>query len=234
MRTVAGKLLSILITLSCLLLLSHLVLNYLNVAVHNEQHGVLFELSNRFDMDDENSVPQWFTQAIFLAISLSSFLAAYLSRKRAVRRLWGVIGALALILSIDDVATMHEFLLQTVHNSLFTDQPSTFIRNAWFILLPIILLIFGWLVVRAIYLFPRRTAFLMAISGTIFIAGGVFVDSIANTVPEISFAKQGVVNGAEGFLQLLGISLFLYTVTDYLERRHGKVISATLSKLKSV
>src|SRR5690606_15947542 len=131
MKKRSTKLLIVWITVSLVLLFVHLALKYVSVVMHQEQHLVFFELSNRFDMNDENSVPQWFTLVSFLAITAGAWLASRLSTRPAERRLWAIIAFVALLLSIDDASAIHESVLGILHLTFFDDLPATFTRNAW-------------------------------------------------------------------------------------------------------
>lgn len=210
----------------------HLALKYVSVAVFNEKHGFLFELSNRFDMNDESSVPQWFTLMGFLAISAGSFLAARMAGTARLRRLWKIIAILALLLSVDDAAALHEYILQSLHNTFFLDTAPTFMRNTWLILMPIVLLIGGWLLVQCIKLLPRRTTVSICTGALIFLFGAVLVDSFANNYPERAFITQGVISGIEGGLQLIGLSVMIYGIWEYLQSKHGQAINEAVKRLK--
>lgn len=225
--------LKLLVLVSLIVVLVQVVLKYISIVGYNEQHGFLFELSNRFDFNDENSVPQWLTQALFLAIAGAAFLAAYITKGRPKSRLWLVIGAAGVILSIDDVATLHEFVLQSLHNVFFVDTAPGLLRNTWLLILPVILAALVFLLLKAVRLLPRRTTVVMAAGSLIFIIGAVAVDSLANTVPERSFIGQGVLGAVEGGLQLTGSAVFLYAVMDYLERHHDAVIKRALRTLRA-
>lgn len=233
MKNYAVKLLKILLCLTVGIVVLHVFLSYVSIVVYNEQHGFIFELSNRFDMNDETSVPQWFTQALFLAISATAFLAAYMADKKGVRRLWLIIASVGLLMSIDDVATLHEFVLQTLHNTFFLDMAPTFVRNAWLILVPFVLMGLIWFFVKMLHLFPRRTTTLIMIGSMIFLAGAVFVDSLTNVVADEPFLRRSVMGGVEGALQLVGTIILLYAIVDYLERHHRKALAAARKQLKS-
>lgn len=229
----AMKILWLLLGLALAVITMHIVLKYISVVMYEEKHGFLFELSNRFDLNDENSVPQWITQALFLAMALGAGLAAYLAKKVSERRLWALIAVGGLLLSLDDVATLHEFILQSLHNTFFLDMPSTFFRNAWFVLLPFVLVAFVWLSVAVVRNLPRRTTIILIAGGMVYLCGAILIDSLANTVAERSFAGQGIYGGIEGGLQLIGSSLFLYGIVDYVEQRHGASIARALKRLRS-
>lgn len=229
----APKILRLLLLASVLLVALHVGLKYVSVVVYSEQHVAAFELSNRFDMNDENSVPQWMTLVSFLLLTSGSFVAAYLARKPTVRRLWLAIGILALLLSIDDAAAIHESLLGLIHISAFKDSPATLLRNAWLFFVPLVLIIGGWLLAYAVRLLPQRTVLYLLAGGVVFLMGALGMDSLANTVAERSFTGQGIIAGIEGWLQLIGLALLVYAVADYLERQHGKALHAAFGHLKS-
>lgn len=225
------RVLLVLILTTLLLFSVHVILKFVSIVIFDEKHGFLFELSNRFDMNDENSVPQWFSQIIFLSIGVASLLAAHMQREVAKKRLWIAIGILGIILSLDDVATLHEFALQMIHNTFFLDTPPTFSVNAWWILLPIVLippLILAWYSWK---LLPRRTVVLLILGGTIFVVGKLLLDSLANIVTDL-FLERGFIQGFEKVFQYLGSSLVLYAVLDYLQAHHSKRINEALEVIK--
>lgn len=233
MKSHSAKLLVGLLAISLMLLVAHVWLKYISVVVYQEQHLAFFELSNRLDMNDENSVPQWFTLIGFLIISTSSFAASYLSRDRGKRWLWGIIALIALLLSVDDAAAIHESVLQLIHLTFFTEGSASFTQNAWLVLLPFVAAGLIGLLIAAVQLLPGRTVAALALGSGIYLTGAIFVDSLVNTVAARSFADQGVLAGVEGWLQLVGLSVLVYAICDYLERQHGKDIAAALKRLKA-
>lgn len=211
----------------------HLMLKYISVVVFNEKHGFMFEFSNRFDMNDENSLPQWVSQSSFLIGGGLAFLAAYLADKKPVKRLWLLIGAVLMFLSFDDASAFHEFTLQTIHNELFVDTAPTILRNAWLFIAPFVGLGLIWLFAKMLKFFPKRTAVCLTAGAAIFFIGALIIDSLANSVPGRSYAGQGVFGAVEGGLQLVGISIIIYSIVDYLEFKHKKQIVAAIKQLKS-
>lgn len=226
------KLLAWLLAVSVLALAVHLICKYISVIVYKDSHLAVFEISNRFDMNDENSVPQWLTLVSFLTLTVGAFLASRLARTVRERRLWGVISCIALLLSIDDASAFHESVLGLVHLSAFADAPATFTRNAWFIILPFVLIGCVWLFAAAVRTLPKRTTWRLALGGFIFLFGAVMIDSLVNTLPARSFAEQGVMAGIEGWLQLVGLAVLVYAVADYLEQFHGQALTNALKHLK--
>lgn len=229
--SVATKTLSILGIGIFLIFLLHVALKYISIVIFNEQHGSFYELAARFDVNDENSVPQWFSQLLFLAVGLSSLLAASLSKQRSARRFWITVGAIGVLLSLDDVATLHEYLLQSLHNIFFLDTAPSFFVNAWIILLPFLLLIGAALAWWAWRVLPRRTMMLVVLGGLVYIIGKIFMDSLSNDIDNL-FLDRGLAQGAEKLFQYSGITIVLYGILDYLERTHGSAIQRAVKQLK--
>lgn len=209
----------------------HLTLKFVSIVLFDEKHGFLFELSNRFDVNDENSVPQWFSQMLFLLIAATAFLASRLQTQKAAKKLWLVLAFVGAVLSLDDVATLHEFILQTIHNTYFLDTSPTFFINAWWLFLPVVMIICGFLAWTAWRVLPRRTTLLMVTGGLVFVLGKVIMDSIANSVGDL-FLERGLIQGGEKLFQYSGSAIVVYANLDYLQKHHSKKITAALSRLK--
>src|SRR5690606_2966683 len=101
------------------LLVLHLSLQYLNLIVFDEKHGAIFELSNRFDFDDESSLPTWVSQVLFLAVGATAFFASVITKDVSRKKLWAIIGSLGVFVSLDEVIALHETLLQLLHTRFF-------------------------------------------------------------------------------------------------------------------
>jgi hypothetical protein len=214
------------------LTLVHLLLQHLNLNVHQELNGRVYELSNRVDFDDEVSVPTWFSQALFLAISGGSFLLSFMQKAPAARRLWAFLGVVALLLSIDEVGALHELLLQTIHLLLFGETGPTIVANAWLALLPIILaaaIITFWVMLKHV---PMRTIRLFVMGGIVFLIGAIFVDIVTTADNVNTFYNKGILVGIEESLELLGVSTILYAIIDYIETTYRANITSALKKLK--
>jgi hypothetical protein len=79
--------------------------------------------------------------------------------------------------------------------------------------------------------FPRRTAKLFILGGVIFLTGAVAVDLLSTAVSEESFAHQGVMVGVEESLELVGATIILYAIVDYIERFKSKELARKLRRL---
>jgi len=209
----------------------HVVLKYISVRIFNEQHGSFFELSARFDVNDENSVPQWFSSLLFLSVGIGALFAAYLQTQKSNRAFWTVTGIIGLLLSLDDAATLHEYVLQNIHNVFFLDTAPSFFVNAWLIVLPFVLVLGAILAWWAWQVLPRRTMILLVIGGMTYVLGKILMDSLANTTTDM-FIDRGIMQGLEKIFQYTGISIVLYGIIDYLEQHHGTAIKRAVKELK--
>lgn len=214
------------------ILATHLFMQYLNLNVYQEQNGVVFELSNRLDLDDETSVPTWFSQTLLFTIGVGALTAAYLQKQKAKRRLWALIGTLGILLSIDEAAALHEFALQSLHNVFFLDTSPTADKNAWVLIVPIILIFALVLAWKSIRLLPKRTVALFVLGGAIFLAAAVIIDALSSTIAPNTFLYQGVMVGIEEFFELLGSIIVLFAVADYIETYHKSDLAESAKRLK--
>lgn len=228
----ASRLLAGLLGVLALIIVMHLVFQFLNLNVYYQQSGQIYELSNRFDLDDESSLPTWFSQAQFLTIGLLALFAAYVQRNASAKRLWGLIAIIGLVFSIDEVATLHEHILQSIHVLFYQDASPTSIANAWWLVAPIVLFVSLWIALRMFQLFPKKTMLLYIFAGTIFIVGAVLVDLVTSASERETFLNQGVFVAIEETLELLANSIVIYAIADYLETHHGEAIKSALRQLK--
>jgi hypothetical protein len=230
--SVAAKVTIVLAILAGILVIKHLFMQYLNLIVFNEQHGFIFELSNRLDFDDEISVPTWFSVALLLIIGITSFVAAYLESNNKRKIIWLALGFIGFAMSIDEAASIHEFILQSLHNAFFLNQEALARRNAWWILGPIIviaLLIALWAAFKAL---PKKTFQLIGAGFIIMLIGGVFIDALSEGLSPGSYWYQGISVGIEELLEIIGMIIILYAIMNYIEHNYSRKISIALKHLK--
>ncbi len=232
-RPYSKRILGILGGATLLIIIAHLVLQYLNLEVFYQQQGQIYELSNRFDLDDESSVPTWFSQFTMLGISVLALLTAYFQSDRGKQRLWGLIATIGLIMSIDEVATLHEYFLQTLHVLFFKDASSGLLANAWVVVAPFVLLIAGLIAWKMYIYLPKRTLLLFITAGVTFMTGAVVIDLITSVSPREMFLNQGIYVAIEESFELFANVLVIYTIADYLETNYYDAISGSLKKLKA-
>ena len=229
----AGKLLKIIICVIVLLLGIHLLLQYLNLVVYGEQNGFVFELSNRWDLDDEISVPTWVSQVLLLLAGGLSLIVARMESAVGRRSLWYIFGGLGVLLSLDEGASLHEFALQSLHNIYFLDTSPTLSSNAWWLVSPLILVASGLLAWHVTRLLPRRTAVLLAIGGLSAVVGATVIDAIASSITADPFFQQGILVGIEEAVELAGSAVVIYAIVDYAQTCHRQHLQRIVSACKA-
>lgn len=213
------------------LLSLHLVFQYLNFVVYGEKHGQIFEISNRVDMDDEVSLPTWFSQFVLLLIGAVGWFLAWLESDRLKKVIWSSIGFAGVLFSIDEVSSLHEFVLQSIHLIFYGEAPPSSALNAWWFVLPFVAIVAGILGFIAIKKLPVNIWMLMITGGVIYIIGGGGVDLISNDYAKNTFLYQGILTGLEETLELTGSLLILYASLRYLEISHKTKINIAIKAL---
>ena len=200
------KLLLTLLSVSLVLSIIHLLLQYVNLELLNEQFGPFFELTNRFDFDDEVSVPTWISQLYYLIFGALCFVSYKFTVAKKTKRLWLLLAVLAFIGSVDEGAGLHELVLQSVHNVYFVNQAPSLLANAWWIVLPMIVLVAAYILILVKQRSDKLTLVLFSAAAVIFMTGAVLVDLITTSSPGM-FIAQGIFVAIEEFFELLGLSI---------------------------
>ena len=98
-----------LLVCTILLLAIHCGLYYYNYTVE-ELPWLLLQL---FDVDEENNIPTWFSGFLLLNTSFVLYLAARAEQTKW-KKSWGLLSVGFLVLSLDEVAGLHETFHSTV------------------------------------------------------------------------------------------------------------------------
>ena len=194
----------ILVCAVLLLLAVHILLQ----TIHYAATPLPWHLRQIFDLDEEDSFPTWYSAVALLFASLLIAVVALRARRRTDRwaRHWIGLGVGFLVLSIDEVAGLHETL-----NSV-TDF-------SWTIPAAV-----GALVVLAVYLpflrgLPARLRSRFLLAGGAFLLGALLVEYATDP-----FADQDRLNTLaynlstvpEEALEMFGVVLLIYALIDYI------------------
>lgn len=215
-----------------ILLILHLLFQFLNLNVFHEQNGQIFEMSNRLDFDDESSLPTWVSQFLLLAGGTAAIFAGWLDKRRGAKRTWYLIGAIGILFSIDEVGAMHEFALQTIHLAVFQLSPASFLANAWFIILPFVAVIAMLIALQLKKYVPVSVLRMLVLGGGIFVAGAVFIDVITNASGANNFFEKGILVALEESCELLGTTIVFFAISRHIEITNGQQIKQALKVLK--
>ena len=180
---------------------------------HYEWHEVPWPLRQLFDVDEEDSIPTWYSASALLLASVLLFLIS--QRKRADRdpwvRYWYGLSLAFAALSLDEIAGFHETLNDMVDYS-------------WAIPGGIVAIIFGLMYLRFLWHLPAQTRWLFAVSGCVFLGGAVGVEMSTDW-----YDDQGLLNtlaynlwtAVEEGMEMGSIVLFIHALLSYMGREQG-------------
>ena len=177
------------------------------------------------DVDDEASIPMWFSSVLFLVGS--GLLAAIGASKRASGRpgalQWYGLAAIFLGLSIDEATMIHEMVETVMDRAFDVDDP---LRVLWVI--PYTAFAGAVLLAYRGFLrdLPARTRWLMLAAGAVYVAGAVGVEVVGISYlrtqepPGLAYVVAAI---GEELLEMGGLILFVYALLDYIHRHVGEV-----------
>jgi hypothetical protein len=175
------------------------------------------------------SIPTWYAQFLFLVTSVVALSLAFLERSRASFRYWVFLASILLLGSMNEVASIHESVLQIIHLEQFGENPSTYLENAWIVVLPFILIASVLSLYLAYLTLPRSVSMVIILSAGVYLSGAVGIDIFDGVLTERTFFEQGVLAVLEEGLELMGISLLLFGLVRYLEAHYRERISAAIA-----
>jgi len=218
-----GTVLRVLIGLSVALVAIHTVMLLAAYAVGRTGMG---PIAGAVNLAIDSAVPTWFASAILAAAGILGFALASRTDGKADRLAWIGLGILGFLLSIDEVATIHERWGDIASG---TPLSSDALGYSW---------VLGGLVfaglVAVLYLpflirLDARTRWLLIAAGVVFLAGAVGVEIVNGTTPLAdgdggrALLQHLLVAGVEEFLEFIGASLLVYALMDALAGPTGMV-----------
>lgn len=223
----AGRVLRFLLIVIAGLLLIHIALQFVYRVLDID---FVSTLRGRFDVDNEISIPDWFSQIIlFVPVILGGILASISRKKKDGNAIyWGLLTLLFLYLSVDEGAMLHEAFITKFREWTVSSGSSGLAEHTW--LIPVGLAFCAMLVpfVRFLRRLPARTVRLLCLGVAIYVSGAIIFETIDLTYITGNFAYHGLAVAFEEGLEMVGTSLIIYTLLDYL-RRTTDSIKVTLS-----
>ncbi|XBH22180.1 hypothetical protein V5R04_02835 [Jonesiaceae bacterium BS-20] len=204
--------------IGAIVVLALLDLVMLSAAVASpESHSLRF-IARIFNMDEEASLPTWFSQIVLLAAAITAFVIGHVRRSQSLKDVvhWYVISVLLLYMSIDEGSSIHEGA-SGILDGLF-DFESTWLTYSWVLAG----LLAALVVVLAFFKFwlrlPPKTRWFLFAAAVIFMLGAVGFEAIGSYVLNNSAegAELRLIVVCEEVLELTGTSLVLYAGLDYL------------------
>ena len=170
------------------LVATHLGLNWYNYQIE-EVPWLLLQL---FELDEENNLPTWFSGFLLLNNAVVLVLAAGQATQHRVQ--WLILAAGFLLLSIDEIAGLHE----TFH---------TAIDSNWTIYAAILVAVVALSFIPFLIALPRRIAIWFVFAGGVYLSGALLVEWLSRDMDEETLAYSIAVATEEG-LEMIGALVF--------------------------
>ncbi len=197
-----------------LALVSLLVQLYVYTGTEFRGLNSIVKLTN---VDAENSIPSWYS-AVLLMLCSASLYGIYRLEHQARRQYagsWLGLAVIFLALSVDETVQFHELTGDIIQEKF---SLSGFLYFAWVIPGTLFVVTFIAIYLRFLLNLPARTRYLALGAGALYLAGALGVEVVTagyvarygdETLTYAAFSTL------EEFLEMIGASLFLYTLLAY-------------------
>ena len=186
----------------------------------------LAELLRRFLLNDELTIPAWYSSVALLACAGLLGIISYAKRQTASPYFihWAVLAALFVFLSIDEMTALHEMLIDPIRRRLGTHG---LLYYAWVI--PGFAFVCGFVLAYWRFLFfhlDRKTRWRFVLAGSIFVTGALGLEMVEGAIHEqfgIHDARYQACVTVEETFEMFGVVLFMYSLMAYIASSLGEV-----------
>ena len=187
-----------------------------------------FGLIRLFDSDEEQSIPTYFSTVLLLFTALMLALIGHTTRanKLVGAAYWFGLSAVFLFLSVDEAVSIHEVFTKSLRKYVDKDVEVLHLM-AWVIPYAVLALGVGVVYLRFLWNLPRRLAIYMVASAAIYVGGAIGVELLTGWLfiednQQFGFGYH-LAAAAEEAMEMGGIVLFLFAVSDYAEKTFGTI-----------
>jgi hypothetical protein len=171
---------------------------------------------DKFHLDREANVPTWFSSAMMLGAAALMIWIGLRARREGARlgRRWIVLGAIFVLMSMDEVASFHEMLIHPVRERLGLEHICIF-HFAWVVPAMAVLAVLAVAYLTFFLALPARTRWGLLGAAAIFISGAIGMEMVGGTLAARDLREStafAVTVTIEETLELLGMVLLLHTL----------------------
>jgi hypothetical protein len=177
-------------------------------------HDNLLGLSSKFDPRYETSVHAWLGSTLLLSCAVALVVIRQTQPDAKWRSHWAVLSAGFALLSLDEVAELHERLLDLSKSVFGPNSP----EQLWTVFGLAACLIIGAAFLPFIVALPKRFRFQTIAAGVMFVGGAVCCEMVvglyeANIAPSLAVHMWLAV--VEEGLELAGVAFFFVSLVQY-------------------
>lgn len=193
-----------------------------------------------FAVGRDTSIPTWYAAVTLLICSLLLWVISWIKQKTdgAYIFQWRVLSGIFLILSIDEVSAIHEWIgkrLILIPKS-FKLATGGFLNYDWVVFGMFFVLAFLAFYLRFIFDLPKYTKWMFLLSGFIFVGGSIGIEMI-NARTHLFYGANNIeyqlATTVEELFEMLGIAIFIYALLKYM-LSEVKEVSINLNCVESV
>jgi len=205
------------------LALAAIALILLNLlVVISYQLGFTFPARDKFYFDREDSLPTYYSAILLLTAAFILSLIAVLKKKEkdSFTIHWAVLAIIFLGLSIDEAVSFHELLIEPLRQKF---ELTGYLRFSWVIAGGLFVVVFGIAYLKFFLALPPQMKVLFFVSGAIYVLGVIGFEMIGGSIYQGSTGVRDtslpymVVMTIEETLEIVGMSLFIYTLLQYIK-----------------
>ena len=186
-----------------------------------------------FDAGDDTSVPTWFSSFILLICAVLLYIVSIEKAKRKYFRHWQGLAIIFLIMSIDEVARIHERIgeIDFLVNSSFRQG---LLYYPWVIAGISFVVLVGIVYFNFLLKLPKEIRFLFLLSAFIFIFGALGLEMLSAYQHHAYGAEHNftyfLLFNIEEFFEKMGIIVFIYALLSYIRNYLFKEIIVSIGK----
>ena len=228
MITIAPKRVAVFLT--CIVVGLTLASLAVNFSAYVLGHGRLFGLVNLFNVDAEANIPTWYAAVSLMACSALLAAIAQIQSQDSTPKVsdWQTLAGIFLFLSIDELVSLHELLIEPLRAALGTTGIFYF---AWVIPYSVLVVLLGIRFLKFLTHLPAQTRRSFVLAGALYVGGALGMEMIdglyASVYGQDNFTYAALTN-LEEFLEMLGIVVFIHSLLVYL-KRYVEVIQIRIS-----
>jgi len=189
------------------------------IAIHCFQQDFLCGLVPLFNLDQERSLPTYYSTITLFVCSmlLASIAAVQRKNGRRIATQWFALSAIFLFLSADEMLMLHEGLIVPLRSAFHARGIFYF---TWVIPYGLFLLAFLAIFWRFLMNLPRQTRRLFMAAGVVYVAGALGFDLIGGYYFDHVGTRDvvyAILFSIEEMLEMAGIILFIHTLLQYIQ-----------------
>jgi len=177
-----------------------------------EKYGFHYWQLSFFDLDEEESFGTWFNSGLFMLGAVLLFQRGRVLRSQgeAWHQWWKVLGIGFCILSMDEIAGMHEWV-----NSMMEETPWTVVGFPIVVGIALVYLPFLWQL-------RWRTGLLFILAGVIWAGGAVGVEHFTDS--DVNSLHYNMWTTLEEGMEMFGVIVLIYALLDHIRGTPEQVV----------